>query len=224
MDAEEIGKRLLQALKKENLSLRKFSSLIGKTPGTISNWASGKVSIPIDCLTDVCNILHCNPQWLLFGNFSGEELNLDLNRIKIPEYSISFSAGNGCEPTFDEMEDVSSAFYPREFFNKYNVNYKNCKRFRVSGDSMEPLINDGDIILVDCSPVESIKDNEIYAISINGALRVKQLVKPLKGGLIVRSFNSSLYKDETFSVEEAEQIKVIGRVVDRYGVLLKPIR
>lgn len=89
---------------------------------------------------------------------------------------------------------------------------------------MEPLINDGDIILVDCSPVESIKDNEIYAISINGALRVKQLVKPLKGGLIVRSFNSSLYKDETFSVEEAEQIKVIGRVVDRYGVLLKPIR
>ena len=224
MNAEEIGKRLLQALKKENLSLRKFASLMGKTPGTTSNWAAGRVSIPIDSVEQVCKLLNCSPRWLLFGEFTEESINSDYDRIRIPEYAISFSAGNGCEPTFDEMEDVSSAFYPREFFNKYNVNYKNCKRFRVSGDSMEPLINDGDVILVDCSPVESIKDNEIYAISIDGALRVKQLVKPLKGGLIVRSFNQAEYKDEIFNPEEAEKVKIIGRVVDRYGIFLKPIR
>lgn len=33
----------------------------------------------------------------------------------------------------------------------------NCKRVRVSGYSMEPLILDGDCILIDCSKTEKIE-------------------------------------------------------------------
>ena len=46
--------------------------------------------------------------------------------------------------------------------------------FSIEGNSMEPVINDGDIII--CREIQSlheIKDNEIYAVKSNGSLWVK---------------------------------------------------
>ena len=231
MEPSTLGERLKHALKVRNVKSQEVADFIGSNRSAVSLWISGRnKSIRNDYLLKICDYLKISPDWLVSGEGemdlpdTKESIENNGNYIKIPEYSISFSAGNGVEPTFEELEDVHAAYYPIDFFRRYNACSKNCKRFRVSGDSMEPLINDGDVILVDCSPVESIKDNEIYAISIDGALRVKQLVKPLKGGLIVRSFNQAEYKDEIFNPEEAERVKIIGRVVDRYGIFLKPIR
>lgn len=38
-----------------------------------------------------------------------------------------------------------------------DLNAFNCKRVRMSGYSMEPLILDGDCILIDCSKIEKIE-------------------------------------------------------------------
>lgn len=50
--------------------------------------------------------------------------------------------------------------------------------FPISGNSMEPVIANGDIVI--CKPIESldrIRDNEIYAIKSNGAVWVKYIQK-----------------------------------------------
>ena len=230
MEPNTLGERLRYALNVRNVKSQTLAEFIGSNRSAVSLWMSGRnKSIRNDYLLKICDFLKISPDWLVSGEGEMEVPETDVNilntgnYIKIPEYSISFSAGNGIEPTFEELEDVSAAFYPIDFFRRYNANSKNCKRFRVSGKSMAPLINDGDIILVDCSPITDINDDDIYAISMNGGLRIKLLAKQAKG-LIIRSFNKS-YQDEFLTNEEADvQIKIIGRVVDHYGVFLKPIR
>ena len=224
INSYEIGQRLSLAIKTENLSLRKFSGLVGKTPGTISNWVSGKIFIPIDCVSDICNVLHCDPKWLLFGDISAAEEIVKSNYIKIYECSISFNVEKEEKFTISKPVDAKVVFYSNEFFTKYHLDHINCILLRVHDDSMEPLINDDELVLVDCSSVKTIKNKGVYVIGLNGNIYIKQLIKPLKGGLIVRSFNQAEYKDEVFNPEEAEKVKIIGRVVDRYGILLKPIR
>ena len=50
--------------------------------------------------------------------------------------------------------------------------------FTIRGNSMQPTIQEGDIVI--CTPVyypEDLKNNQIYAISINGAVMVKRIQK-----------------------------------------------
>ena len=80
---------------------------------------------------------------------------------------------------------------------------------------MDPLIRAGDCILVDCANNQQIVDNSIYAIVYDHSLRVKRLIKTFKN-LIIRSDNPT-YKDEILTSEEANQIIIIGKVIERCG-------
>ena len=57
-----------------------------------------------------------------------------------------------------------------------------CTAFKVDGDSMEPHIFNGDMVI--CSPIEitNIKDNEIYVIDAEGGIVIKRLQKITKQG------------------------------------------
>lgn len=139
--------------------------------------------------------------------------------IQIKEYKIDIGAGIAFEPTFEEVSDAMPATYRSDFFKRNHLNPANCKRLKVKGDSMEPLLMDGDHILVDFTPVTRLVDNRIYVLVCNDTLRVKRIIRPLTGGIILRSENPK-YSDAFFSDEEAaQQIHILGRVVDRSGLI-----
>lgn len=56
--------------------------------------------------------------------------------------------------------------------------YGNYIAFTIRGNSMQPTINEGDIVI--CTPVyqvEELKNNQIYAVSVNNAVMVKRIQK-----------------------------------------------
>ena len=82
---------------------------------------------------------------------------------------------------------------------------------------MYPLICDGDYILVDLTDNKEIKPNKVYCIGVEGEMRVKRLLKTIKGGLLIKSDNPE-FKDEELSAEEADRlVTIIGRVIERSG-------
>lgn len=87
--------------------------------------------------------------------------------------------------------------------------------FKVHGDSMEPLLWDGDTILVDCG-VKDVLDGKIYAFMIRGSMRVKILHPLLRGGYLVQSLNPDI-PDETLDDGDLDAFFLIGRVRDRSG-------
>jgi phage repressor protein C with HTH and peptisase S24 domain len=135
--------------------------------------------------------------------------------VLVPESRIEFSGGNG-RINYELVEDQEPATYRRSWFQKYGINPERVRRFRVAGDSMEPLLYARDTILVNLDETQVV-DGRLYALRYGDQLRVKYLSRRLDGTLILRSVNPS-YKDEEVSSELAnEHITVIGRVRDRSG-------
>lgn len=83
---------------------------------------------------------------------------------------------------------------------------------RVSGDSMNPRLFDGDTLSIDMAD-NRIKDGKIYAIRIRESQKVKVLIQNLDGTITVRSFNPK-FKDEIINKEQIEsgEFAILGRV------------
>ena len=85
--------------------------------------------------------------------------------------------------------------------------------FRLLADSRP-----GDVLLIDESKIEP-KDGHIFALqSESKGTIVKRLVKSDFDGWIIRSDNP-LYRDETLRDGEINEVRIIGRVVWRGGML-----
>ena len=136
--------------------------------------------------------------------------------VYVPESRIEFAAGNGRNAMYELIEDEEPASYRLSWFQKNGINPDRVRRFRVSGESMEPMLFDRDTILVNTDEVNII-DGKMYAIRYDDELRVKYLFRKLDGTLTLRSVNP-LFKDEEVPPQLAsEHISVIGRVRDRSG-------
>lgn len=140
--------------------------------------------------------------------------------VDIPEYELCLSAGHGFENSPDSYFKVQtsapSVRYRLDFFASRGISPEHCKRFRVSGESMEPLLYDGDRILVNTAPQERIKDGAVYAVNYDGELRVKRLQKRLDGTLTLISDNPS-YPPEIVppDILRDGRFFIIGKVIEK---------
>lgn len=87
----------------------------------------------------------------------------------------------------------------------------NLKTFKACGDSMETIIEDGDILLVDTGRTD-FNNGGVFLLTINNDWFVKRLRKRLSGELDVISDNLK-YPVETFKPDADIEIIVKGRVV-----------
>lgn len=85
------------------------------------------------------------------------------------------------------------------------------KTFKASGDSMEPIIEDGDILLVDTNRTD-YQNGGVFLITINNDWYVKRLRKRLSGELDIISDNGK-YPMETFTPETQIDVFIKGRVI-----------
>lgn len=139
----------------------------------------------------------------------------DQDIVYVPESRIEFSAGNG-KLHYELVEDDDPATYRLSWFQKNHMNPGRVRRFRVAGDSQEPMLFDGDIVLVNLDETH-ITDGKLYAIRYGDELRVKYLSRRLDGTLVLRSINPA-YKDEEIPPQVVEKhISIIGRVRDKSG-------
>lgn len=204
--------------------------------GTPSQWLNGGISsIKLEYAKGIEKLTGFRADWIVTGELPkrtedkhpaavslsnvtaihpDEEPRDDV--VYVPESRIEFSAGNGRTAHYELIEDEEPATYRLSWFQKYGINPDRVRRFRVSGDSMEPYLFARDTILVNTDET-NIVDGKTYAIRYGDELRVKKMFRRLDGTIVLRSVNPA-YKDEEVPPELAsEHITVIGRVRDRSG-------
>lgn len=224
----ELKNRIQSAMDYAQINGKELSILTGLTTAAISQYKTGKIlTLNAMAAQKIADALGVNVEWLVTGEGNMIKPNiisldnadsdkLPAGFVQIPEYKICFGAGEAEEPTYEEIQDCVPSYFRSSFFSDRGINPKNCKRFKVIGDSMIPLINNGDFITVDCTPKDYIENNQIYALVFDHSLRVKRLIKSFKT-LTIRSDNP-IYPDEVLSLEEAAQmIHIIGKVIERSG-------
>ena len=84
---------------------------------------------------------------------------------------------------------------------------------KVAGDSMEPLIEDNDLLFIKVTSQVDINDIGIF--QINGKNFVKKLKRDYDGSWYLQSLNSGY---EEIHLSEDDDIRTIGEVVDIYKV------
>lgn len=224
----ELKNRIQSAMDYAKINGKELSVITGLTTAAISQYKTGKIlTLNAMAAQKIADALGVNVEWLVTGEGNMIKPNiisldnadsdkLPAGFVQIPEYKICFGAGEAEEPTYEEIQDCVPAYFRSSFFSDRGINPKNCRRFKVIGDSMIPLINSGDYITVDCTPQDYIENNQIYALVFDHSLRVKRLIKSFKT-LTIRSDNQ-IYPDEVLTLEEAAQmIHIIGKVIERSG-------
>lgn len=108
------------------------------------------------------------------------------------------------------------------FFSIPGVSGSGLVAFQIEGNSMEPVINNRDIVV--CQPVEyltDIRDNEIYAVRNNGSVWVKYVQKNMdkKGRVTTLKLISANYFDHDPFEEEANETTRVFKVIRRISNL-----
>lgn len=176
-----------------------------------------------ETLIKIKKLKNCNLDWLLCGEgepFSGngdvKQLHDTLGHphdaddfVLIPQYDIQAAAGHGALVGNEEPGSVLP--FRRSFVEHFvSRDMAGLAVISVKGDSMEGVLNDGDLILVNLK--ETTPRDGLYVLRINDNLLVKRL-QSVPGGVInVISANESY---PTFQIHLnciEDDFAVIGRV------------
>ncbi len=131
--------------------------------------------------------------------------------VDVPRLDLGASAGPGrvagSEAAFDTFR------FSRRWLAEQGLERAQLSAITVEGDSMEPLLNNGDEILVDCSP-RPFRDG-IHVVRLGDTLMVKRVASMGAGRLALLSQNLAYPPVEV----AADEVAIIGRVVWKGGRL-----
>lgn len=218
-----LAERLKIAREKAGLSQAELGEAIGLSQQSVAKIENGDTQQPRK-IKEIAKALGVSQTWLQLGveengslsDFVVEELEettIDPGVFaSIPVLDIELSAGNGCEA--EVVESVLET-YPlrRADLRKAGVAANNARIVKIWGNSLLPVLNNGDHVAIDVSQSKPVRDGNLYALRDGVLLRVKVLINQPDGGILMRSFNKDEYPDEILTFDERRaRIHVIGRV------------
>lgn len=128
----------------------------------------------------------------------------------IPMAESELSAG-GEAFVLSKKYDELFAFHKNWLINKATYG-RSVVLMTVKGDSMEPIIIDGDVVMIDKGR-KSVHDGYIYALGIGETISIKRLYLLPNGCCRVRSDNPEF---ESYEVD-LKEIRILGQVIWRAG-------
>ena len=189
-----------------------FCTRIGSSNALFKNLAAG--SLPsADRLEVLLNELGLSIR--LGSKLSEEPSPLPLTEIDgeqfapIRRFDAELSAGNGAENGEAHVSEMLA--FRRDWLTRLGVSPSNACLVKVRGESMQPTLYDGDLVLIDQSKTK-IRSGRIYAFNDGGHSKVKRLDCMEDQTLIIRSDNPQFPLDMRKG-EDANALKVIGEVV-----------
>lgn len=203
MDDEKVKTIFSNNLKKYmnmiGVNQNDIAKITGVSQQSVSNWINRK-QIPrmgiIERLADYFGILKSD---LL------EDKDDVSNGIKIPILGTVIA---GIPVT--AVEDIIGY----EEISKKMARCGDYFALEIKGDSMEPKMSKGDIVIV--KQQNTVENGQIAIVLVNGDEATVKKVRFRDNGIELIAFNSYVYEPHFYSAKEIEElpVKIIGRVVE----------
>lgn len=178
-----------------------------------ANFATMKTrnKIPFSSILDFCAIKKISINWLLYGQDPSSLID-STDKYWIRYYpGVMMSAGGGGSSDDIEYEKLELPDYFVKMMGGDSM-IKTIEAINVTGESMEPSLNDGDIIFVDITKKQYAKDG-IYAIYADDVLLVKRIQNRTDGMYDIISDNN-IFSNQTINKNE---LKIYGKVISSFG-------
>ncbi len=192
--------------------------------GVIRKWKVGESDPSRENLISLAKAAGVCIEWLATGEGPKTLAELDtaaipekaLARLRssdyafIPLYDVRAAAGPGATVESEEIIDllVINRTWVRQ---QIGADPANLSFLYVEGDSMEPMLRPGEMVLVDRAAAVVPVDG-IYVVRFDGHLMVKRVQREGKNILTLSSANTD-YKPITVTPGDGRDLAVIGRVV-----------
>jgi phage repressor protein C with HTH and peptisase S24 domain len=204
-----IGKNIKRLRQEIGLSQEELGRCIGVTKSTISQWELGKAFPKPKNIVKLAEQLNVARESIEHDSYTATVKQHKLcedGKIKlIPFYSeVRASTGHGQLNPEERYELIHIKDLPA------HTALKNLFCILTSGDSMEPVLNHGSLMVFDTTQ-RNIVDGKMYVFGQEGALRVK-VFSYEKSGVKLTSYNKN-YSDEFYRFDELNSLRVLGKVV-----------
>lgn len=209
---------------------RSLSKAIGRSPGYIHSVfkkAKDPDEIGHAIIADIAETVGVSMRWLSQGygpmrlpRDEADAVQISSLReivppgyIRLMQFGEEVGAGAGIDNHGEGVEVLRHVDIAQWWAAKnLPKNTDNIRIMGVRGDSMHPLINDGDIVFVDTS-VQFYRQEGIYVFTVAGHAMLKRLsIEALAKRLVLKSENPA-YGTEYLPASEIDDLHVMGLVV-----------
>ena len=203
--AKLIGRNISNLLLKRGKSQKDLCDNLGFSPASVSSWVNGTRIPKEGNIILMAAYLGC----------SVDDIALDPKEAhRKRSFSIPVYARVGAGPPLEASEEIID----REEISERMASLGNFYGLRISGDSMEPRIVRGDVVIV--RKQDTADDGDIVIAIVNQNDAVCKRLKKYKGGIALVS-NNPMYEPMYFTITDTQDIpvRIIGKVVDLRGKL-----
>jgi len=201
----DIGERL--KILRGSKTQTEFATEIGTTLRAYQYYEAGDRVPNIELLTEISKKYNKSVDWILKGTEKSEDEHDPQGEfVFVPQVSGKISAGGGLVP--ENHIEMRIAF--RRAWIMKRGDPKNMALIKVSGDSMEPTLQSGDLVLVDHGRDYLDPHGGIYAIALDDTLMIKRLQPEYPNKKVQIISDNPKYK-----VMEAmiDQVHINGKVI-----------
>jgi phage repressor protein C with HTH and peptisase S24 domain len=214
----EIGSRI--KLTRGKNTQKEFAEKLSFSSSYLSEVESGKTKPSLEMLLKISQITNYSLHWLLTGQ---GPLFIEATELMVREDSAFYEVLDGFTVISNlaledeagmEVQGIEQGGAERYAFRRQWLRSKgkveDLVLIEARGDSMDPTIADGDVVLIDRSKKQVVVGN-MYALRSKNAVMAKRL-QPIGAARIKVMSDNKLY--DSYEIDlEAGDIEIIGQVI-----------
>ena len=210
------GKRLSSFRGSLGLSQRAFALSLGVSGGLVGQLEADISPPSRTFLQKISERYRISADWLLNGTGGMRAEPVDTRMlgvpmsefVQVPILEASLSAGHGTTAGTEDV--IGNLAFRSDWLRREGIQPNSASLVRVRGDSMEPTLRDGAMVLVDHLRDDAVR-KDIYALRIGDDLLVKRLHR--QGDVLFINSDNPAFDSSAVTGPALAEVQIIGRVV-----------
>lgn len=188
--------------KELNLTLEQVGDLVGVGKSTVRKWETGDIeNMKRDKIVKLARALKVSPSYIM--GIEDEQPPLETLPVKKIPVVSKISAGL---PIYCEENLVDYIYFSRDKLNEEKEEFG----LKVSGDSMNKLFDEGDVVVVEKDSI--VENGQLGVVMINGYNgTVKRIRYNGDQIILIPESNNPSHYPQVYGKDD--EVKIVGRVV-----------
>ncbi|MBU7885612.1 XRE family transcriptional regulator [Staphylococcus aureus] len=188
--------------KELNLTLEQVGDLVGVGKSTVRKWETGDIeNMKRDKIVKLAKALRVSPSYIM--GIEDEKPQLETIPVKKIPVVSKISAGM---PIYTEENLIDYIYFATKNLNSNKEEFG----LQVSGDSMDKLFQDGDVVVVEKD--STVENGQLGVVLVNGYNgTVKRIRYNNDQIILIPESNNPSHYPQVYGKDD--EIKIVGRVV-----------
>ncbi|ELJ9288491.1 helix-turn-helix domain-containing protein [Staphylococcus coagulans] len=188
--------------KELNLTLEQVGDLVGVGKSTVRKWETGDIeNMKRDKIVKLAKALRVSPSYIM--GIEEEQPQLETLPVKKIPVVSKISAGL---PIYSEENLIDYIYFATKNLNSNKEEFG----LQVSGDSMDKIFQEGDVVVVEKDSI--VENGQLGVVMINGYNATVKRIRYTKDQIIlIPESNNPIHYPQVYG--RNDEVKIIGRVI-----------